>query len=142
MNASELNFTNTIEENEYNHLRRSVGWPELSARQIAASLKNSAFFVAAKLGDRPIGITRVVSAGGYIAYIADVIVLPEYQRMGIGKTMVGMAMQYISDNMCEGETVFVNLMSAKGKEPFYKSFGFQERPNDKHGAGMTQYLKK
>ncbi|MBP7174742.1 MAG: GNAT family N-acetyltransferase [Thermoclostridium sp.] len=142
MNASELSFTNTIEEHEYNFLRRSVGWPELSARQIAASLKNSAFFVAAKLGDRPIGITRVVSDGGYIAYIADVIVIPEFQRRGIGKTMVGMAMKYISDNLCEGETVFVNLMSAKDKEPFYKFFGFEERPNEKHGAGMTQYIKK
>lgn len=35
----------------------------------------------------------------------------------------------------------VNLMAAKGKEPFYKKFGFIERPNDKHGAGMIQYLK-
>ena len=138
MNVSELNFTNTI-ENEYNHAKnRSAGW--ISARQIAASLKTP--FCCPKAWRQPISITRVVSDGGYIAYIADVIVLPEYQRMGIGKTMVGMAMQYISDNMCEGETVFVNLMSAKGKEPFYKSFGFQERPNDKHGAGMTQYLKK
>jgi ribosomal protein S18 acetylase RimI-like enzyme len=87
-------------------------------------------------------MTRVVSDGGYIAYIADVIVLPEYRRMGIGKTMIGMAMQYIRDSMCEGETVFVNLMAAKEKEPFYRQFGFEERPNEKHGSGMTQYLKK
>ena len=25
-------------------------------------------------------------------------------------------------------------------EPFYKKFGFEERPNDKVGAGMTQWI--
>jgi hypothetical protein len=41
----------------------------------------------------------------------------------------------------KGQKVYVNLMSAKGKEPFYKKFGFEERPNDKVGAGMTQWIK-
>ena len=36
--------------------------------------------------------------------------------------------------------VFVNLMSAKGRESFYKQFVFIERPDDKFGAGMTQWI--
>jgi len=39
-------------------------------------------------------------------------------------------------------TVFVNLMAAKGQESFYKQFGFEERPNEKDGAGMAQWVKK
>jgi GNAT superfamily N-acetyltransferase len=142
MNAFDVQFVHTLEKSEYNALRKSVGWPELPDRQAAASLNNSAFFVAARHEGKAIGMTRVVGDGGYIAYIADVIVMPEYQGQGIGKTMVDMAMQFISDSMSEGETVFVNLMAAKGKEPFYSKFGFAERPNETHGAGMTQYLKK
>lgn len=142
MNVSDILYVHTIEKSDYSFLRKSVGWPQLSDRQAFCSINSSAYFIAAKYEGKTIGMTRVVSDGGYIAYIADVIVLPEYQGLGIGKTMVGMAMQFIKDGMCEGETVFVNLMAAKGKEPFYSKFGFAERPNETHGAGMTQYLKK
>jgi hypothetical protein len=34
----------------------------------------------------------------------------------------------------------VNLMAAQGKEGFYKKFGFAERPNDGHGAGMSLWI--
>ncbi len=142
MNVSEIQFVHTVTENEYNFLRKSVGWPELPARQAHQSINNSVYFVAAKHENKTIGMTRVVGDGGYIAYFADVIVLPEYQGLGIGKTMMNMALQSIKDSMCEGETVFVNLMAAKGKEPFYRKLGFVDRPNETHGAGMTQYLKK
>jgi len=142
MNTSDIQFVHTIEEEEYNFLRKSVGWPVLSARQALLSINNSSYFVACRHDSKTIGMTRVAGDGGYIAYIADVIVIPEYQGLGIGKTMVGMAMQAIKDGMQEGETVFVNLMAAKEKEPFYNKFGFVVRPNEAHGAGMTQYLKK
>jgi hypothetical protein len=33
----------------------------------------------------------------------------------------------------------INLMAARGKEGFYKKFGFIERPNDEKGAGMSQW---
>jgi len=38
--------------------------------------------------------------------------------------------------------VFINLMAAKGRESFYKQFGFVERPNEEFGAGMTQWIPK
>lgn len=142
MDIHGVKFVHSIDVKEYNFLRKSVGWNELSANQAITGLKNSAYIVAATLGEQTIGMSRVVSDGGYIAYIADVVVYPEYQGYGIGKTMMKMVMQYIQENMNEGETVFVNLMAAKGREPFYSQFGFEERPNEKHGAGMTQYLKK
>lgn len=137
-----VQYVHTIDENEYNSLRKSVGWNELSSRQVERSLHHSSYFVAARHNGKAIGMARLVSDGGYIAYIADVIVLPEYQGRGIGNTMINMLMQHIQDNMCEGETVFVNLMAAKDKEPFYRKFGFMDRPSDRYGAGMTQYLKK
>ena len=31
-------------------------------------------------------------------------------------------------------------MSAKGKEDFYKKFGFTVRPDEDHGAGMCQWV--
>jgi len=33
-------------------------------------------------------------------------------------------------------------MSAKGRESFYEKYRFEKRPNDKFGAGMSQWIKK
>jgi len=38
--------------------------------------------------------------------------------------------------------ISVNLMSAKGREPFYEKFGFNVRPNENRGAGMDQWIQK
>jgi hypothetical protein len=32
-------------------------------------------------------------------------------------------------------------MATKGREAFYKKFGFIERPNEQFGAGMIQFIK-
>lgn len=49
-------------------------------------------------------------------------------------------MDYIDKNACSG--IIVGLMSAKGKERFYRKFGFWMRPNDNFGPGMIQFLEK
>lgn len=51
-------------------------------------------------------------------------------------------MQYINDSIGSGERILVKLMAAKGKESFYKKFGFVERPNQYYGVGMTQWIQK
>jgi GNAT superfamily N-acetyltransferase len=70
------------------------------------------------------------------------MVLPEHQGKGIGRRMLEMVMEYIQNNIQPGETAFVNLMAAGGKEPFYSKFGFIELPNGNYGHGMAQYITK
>ena len=75
--------------------------------------------------------------------VPDVIVLPDYQNRGIGKELMSKAMEFINKTFIEkGQTIFVNLISAKGRESFYEKYGFEKRPNDKFGAGMSQWIKK
>jgi GNAT superfamily N-acetyltransferase len=88
-------------------------------------------------------LTRVSGDGGYYIFLPDELVLPEYQKKGIGRQLLAKAMDFINENYTgKGQSVFVNLMSARGLEPFYKQFGFEERPNSKFGAGMAQWIKK
>ena len=75
-----------------------------------------------------------------IAFLSDVIVVPEYQGQGIGRHLVEAVIQRIKDDMKPGYKVKLNLNSAKGKEPFYEKFGFKIRPNEDCGAGMDQWL--
>lgn len=135
-----ITFTHRISTEDYNKLRAAVGWEMLPEEQAANGLQGTAYMIVAKDDDRTIGLTRLVSDGGYIAYIADVIVHPDYQGKGIGKHLLLDVLQHIKDGMKEGYLVHVNLVAAKGKETFYEKFGFWRRPTDFTGAGMSMRL--
>ena len=128
--------------NDINSFRRSVGWYELSERQLRCALERSVLAITALDGDIEVGSARVVGDGGYQFFISDVIVRPEYQGRGIGKEMLTRLMDKALSVADEGETIMVNLMSAQDKEPFYEKLGFMRRPNDERGCGMTKFLKK
>ena len=137
-----INYINEISVEDYNYLRKSVGWNLIEEKQAMTGLKNSLFTIVAMDDMKTVGISRVVGDGGYIIIIVDVIVLPAYQGNGIGKTMLTKVMEYINNSLEPGQGVFVNLMSAKGRESFYGQFGFETRPNDRVGCGMTQWISK
>lgn len=67
---------------------------------------------------------------------------PEYQGQGIGREMLSRLMDKALSVADKGETIMINLMAAKDKEPFYEKLGFMRRPNDERGCGMTRFLKK
>ena len=137
-----IDYVHMITVKDYNFLRKSVGWNEIEPAQAQAGINNSSFLVAAVNDEKTVGMARLVCDGGYVAVIVDVIVLPEYQGKGIGKCLLQKVMDYIIGNLKDGQSVFVNLMAAKGRESFYRKFGFIERPNENLGCGMTQWISK
>ncbi len=138
----EIQYIHKISEKDYNRLRKAVGWFEIPSKQAEIGLKHTAFQIVATDNDIPVGMARLVSDGGYVQYIADVVVLPGYQGYGIGKKMINKIMDLIDEGLEDGDKALVCLMAAKGKEPFYKQFGLEERPNDNYGAGMSKWIKK
>lgn len=135
-----INYIHNISEENYRILRKAVGWKEIEPTQAQTGINNSSYLVAALDNDKTVGMARLVSDGGYVAIICDVIVLPEYQGKGIGKCMVKKIINYIEHNLKEGQTVMVNLMAAKGRESFYSQFGFIKRPDGNYGSGMSQMI--
>ena len=77
-----IKYVDKITVSDYNHLRTSVGWTVLVERQAQAGIDNSAFLVVANVGNNTVGMVRLITDGGYIAFIADVMVLPKYQKNG------------------------------------------------------------
>lgn len=116
--------------------RRAVGWPDQPQLQYSKAFENSLFSVLAVFDNKPVGIGRLIGDGFMDFYVKDIIILPEYQRMGIGKLLMGYLLDYISNSGLPCTTVTVTLLAAKGKEPFYEKLGFRTRPNDREGAGM------
>ena len=136
-----ITYTNTISADDCNKLRNSAGWPKMHLKQIETGLRNSIFIVAARDNDISVGMARIVSDGGYVYFIVDVLVLPEYQRKGIGNHMMEKIMEYIQNKLDDGYCIQIDLLVAKGKENFYEKFGFIRRPDDIYGCGMTKRIK-
>lgn len=102
----------------------SVGWtsysrdPETCVRGLAGSLR----LVTARVDGHLVGLARVVGDGATIAYLQDVLVCPEHQRLGIGRHLV--------------EAVFAPFAAVRqhvlltdaepAQRAFYESLGFTE----------------
>jgi ribosomal protein S18 acetylase RimI-like enzyme len=125
---------------EYNWLRNLVGWRTYQEDVIEKALPNTLYCVCACCGEQLVGMARIIGDGGMVYYIQDVIVIPDYQRQGIGTQMMDAIMGYIRTHA--SQNTIVGLMSAKGKEAFYEKYGFTIRPTDKLGAGMTIFWNK
>lgn len=134
-------LTDYITPEEYMAMRKIVGWSEFPLEQAAEGLKNSFVLVCFRVDGRPVAIGRAVSDRGYVVYIADVIVVPEYQGKGLGRKVMNTLMEKIKDSMKPGYRIMISLLAAKGKEEFYKKFGFVDRPDADFGCGMHQWLE-
>ncbi len=136
----ELKHSLTVKE--YNALRKSVNWKELPETQAERGLSNTYYLTAAVIDGQAVGMARLISDGGYVAYLADVVVNQNYQGLGIGKLILKDMLDYIKNTLSQGDQVMVVLVAAKGKEDFYTKYGFIQRPNEMYGAGMTLWLQK
>ena len=131
-----LTYCNILSAKEYCELRSAVAWKPIPEDQAQSGLDHSDFVVACRDGETIVGCARIFWDKGYIAYLADVMVKPAYQRQGIGKRLVDECISYIDCQLKEGWRIKIVIVSAKGKEPFYERFGFEVRPNENDGAGM------
>jgi len=125
---------------DYNRLRAAVGWGEYEESVIQHALPNTLYCVCAFVDQKIIGMARVIGDAGMVFYIQDVIVLPEFQRQGIGTRLMEAVMEYVCAHA--HHNTIIGLMAAKGKEAFYEKFGFFTRPTEKYGPGMTQFWRE
>ncbi|MCL2056161.1 MAG: GNAT family N-acetyltransferase [Oscillospiraceae bacterium] len=118
-------------------LRGGVGWASFPEDVAQKSLDNTPFCVCAMDGDELVGMGRVLGDGVFAFYIGNVMVRPDRQSEGIGSAIMEKIMEYVDSLAVPGS--IASLLSIKGKEEFYTRFGFEERPDDMHGAGMSKY---
>ena len=110
-------------EAEIVNLYKSVDWlnyvnnPDMLKNAYANSLK----IFGAYQNEKLIGIIRVVGDGCSIVYIQDIIVLPEYQRKGIGTALIKHILEMYQD--VYQKTLFTD--NTEKTIQFYKSIGFQ-----------------
>ncbi len=105
------------------HLYQAVGWtnythqPEMLEQALSHSL---AIYVALD-GDAVVGLIRLVGDGFSSVLVQDLIVLPSYQRQGIGSALMKQALEDFK------EVYQVQLATEQTEKNvgFYRSMGFE-----------------
>ena len=122
--------------NEFNLLYDLVGWGAYDEEISKKALNNTYYSVSIYDDNKIIGYGRLIGDSICFMYIHDVMVKPEYQNKKIGTTIMNKLIEKIDGIKKENPYVRVYLGASKGKEGFYKKFGFVERQEADLGAGM------
>ena len=81
-------------------LYEAVGWTNYTTNptMLKNALEHSLFLISARdENGKLIGFLRAVGDGYSILYIQDIIVLPEYQRQGIGTQLLRQTLKYFNE---------------------------------------------
>ena len=100
-------------------LREKVNW-ESRVEKFKEKLGNTYFCVACFAGDTLVGYVDVVSDGIDDAYIRDLVVHPDYQRRGIGLTLLDMVITRVRSNRIKT----LNVVFEPRLKEFYEKANF------------------
>lgn len=122
----------TVTPEEMQSIEESVGFGlhrNLERNRVA--LGGSLFIATARFNGRLVGMVRLVGDGAYILHHAGISVHPDFQRKGVGRNLMEMAVAFAKetkvgsgDNLGEF-TLFANT----GADVFYEKLGFTLTPN-------------
>lgn len=127
---------NVLKAEDFVRLKVATGFIDRPLEQVEKALKNGLFNVSAICDGKVVGMGRLVGDGAMYWYLQEIIVLPEYQGKGIGKSIVNRLIEHIRSTAIPGTKVSIGLTAVKGKEPFYEKFGFSVG-----STGMAKWME-
>nr|MBQ8244858.1 GNAT family N-acetyltransferase [Oscillospiraceae bacterium] len=118
----EIKLYSHYDESEILPLYKAVGWRNYyeNPQMLRASYDNSLCSMGAYEKETLVGIIRSVGDGVSVLVIQDIIVHPQYQRMGIGSQLIKAMMERYS-HVYQIQLMTDNTEKTKA---FYKSAGF------------------
>ena len=121
------------------HLYQAVGWTNYThqPQMLAQALSHSLVIYLALDGDAVVGLIRLVGDGFSSVFVQDLIVLPSYQRQGIGSSLMKEALENYKDAY---QVQLVTEQTEKNVR-FYRSIGF-ETLSTYNCIGMTWVNRK
>ena len=121
---------------EYNYLTNAVGWGTREDDIVEIALSNSIYSICAYENDKIIGYGRIIGDKTIFLYIQDIMVMPEYQNKEVGTNIMKNILEKINELKKINPNIRAYLGASKGKENFYKKFGFITRKEANLGEGM------
>jgi ribosomal protein S18 acetylase RimI-like enzyme len=104
-------------------LYSAVDWTHYAEdpRRLMAAIEGADFVVSAMVGDSLVGLARCVSDDVSIVYIQDILVRPEHQGKGVGKSLV----RAILERYCHVRQKVLLTDTRPEQLHFYGSLGFK-----------------
>ena len=113
----------SVSINDVLHLYQAVGWTNYTnqPQMLSQSLTHSLAIYLARDGEKIVGLVRLIGDGFSSVFVQDLIVLPTYQRQGIGSTLMKQALSDYKD------AYQVQLATEETEKTlgFYRSLGFE-----------------
>ncbi|HGR4155206.1 TPA: GNAT family N-acetyltransferase [Streptococcus pneumoniae] len=105
------------------HLYQAVGWTNYThqPQMLEQALSHSLVIYLALDGDAVVGLIRLVGDGFSSVFVQDLIVLPSYQRQGIGSSLMKQALE----DFKEAYQVQLATEQTEKNVGFYHSMGFE-----------------
>lgn len=116
---------NVLQADDFIRLRIEAGFVEIPMDHAKKALQNGLINVSAIYKGELVGMGRLVGDGAMYWYLQEIIVLPRFQRKGIGTMIVNHLVDYARANSITGKFTTIGGVSAKGKELFYEKMGFE-----------------
>lgn len=116
---------NILRAEDFVRLRIETGFAEVPVEHARKALQNGLINVSAIYNGELVGMGRLVGDGAMYWYLQEIIILPQFQRKGIGTMIVNHLVDYAKANSTTGKFTTIGGVSAKGKEPFYEKMGFE-----------------
>ena len=124
---------------EFNTLTDYVGWGCTNREIVEIALKNTVYSICAYDDNKIIGFGRLIGDTAMFLYIQDIMVLPEYQRQQVGSSIMKYLINKVDEFKKDNLDIRTYLGASKGKDAFYKKFGFVTREEAGLGAGMVLF---
>lgn len=113
----------SVSINDVLPLYQAVGWTNYTnqPQMLEQSLAHSLAIYLARDGEEIVGLVRLVGDGFSSVFVQDLIVLPSYQRQGIGSALMKKALGEFKD------AYQVQLATDESEKTlgFYRSLGFE-----------------
>ncbi|WP_320040315.1 GNAT family N-acetyltransferase [uncultured Desulfobacter sp.] len=126
INGIEIKFVRTIPVDQLQALYQDAGWWHDEYKTTDEFLRRipekSALFAGVFLEKKLIGMGRALSDLCSDAYIQDVVVLSDYQKLGIGSMIV----KFLVEELKKRGVDWIGLIGEPGTRSFYEHLGFRQ----------------
>ena len=113
----------SVSINDVLHLYQAVDWTNYTnqPQMLSQSLTHSLAIYLARDGEKIVGLVRLIGDGFSSVFVQDLLVLPSYQRQGIGSSLMKQALADYKD------AYQVQLATEETEKTlgFYRSLGFE-----------------
>lgn len=136
MNGFDNRYTilKDISTEDFCKIRKALGWKEINYKQVKKALDNTMYKVSIFLDSEVIAIGRLVGDYSCKGVLSDIMVIPEYQGLGIGKAVVTTLLEMVKEGLEIGDKFQIEATPTVGNRDFYIKCGMKYKPENQDGV--------